>query len=126
MAAAPLAKRAVEEEAARALSGIGSAGGLISGRGLPPIGHHSDPKIRHSDVAKALLNSAFRAEIESIAYEANRHVVFLDVDLATKKTFSLAAKVTFQRQRNVQREIESYTAEPTKSVWQFVYDRFAR
>lgn len=124
MAAAPLAKRAVEEEATKALTGIGSTGHMhvVAGGVAPSLG---GGMIQHGDVAKALLNSAFRAELESIAYATNKQVNFLDVDLATKKSFSLAAKVTFQRQRNVQREIEAYATEP-KSVWQYVYDRFAR
>src|SRR5690606_32050285 len=104
MAAAPLAKHAVEEEATRALTGIGSTGHMHVARGVAPS--LGGGVIQHGDVAKALLNSTFRAELESIAYATNKQVNFLDVDLATKKSFSLAAKVTFQRQRNVQREIE--------------------
>lgn len=47
-----------------------------------------------------------RAEFESLLYQQNSHVPYLDVDLATKRSFSLAAKVTFQRQRNVRRALE--------------------
>lgn len=47
-----------------------------------------------------------RAEFESLLYQQNSRVHYLDVDLATKRSFSLAAKVTFQRQRNVRRALE--------------------
>lgn len=50
-----------------------------------------------------LMDDGKRKELESLLYEQHRAVHFLDTDLANKRSFSLAAKITFQRQRNVER-----------------------
>lgn len=47
-----------------------------------------------------------RKEIESLLYENNREVHSIDPDLAVKKSFSYMAKVTFQRQRNVEKDLQ--------------------
>lgn len=64
-----------------------------------------------ADNARALAMPLVRREIESLLYEQEQHVGRLDLDLATKRSFSLAAKVTFQRQRNVARRVELMTSE---------------
>lgn len=53
----------------------------------------------------ALQNPTIRAELEGLAYEEARHVAHIDHDLASKRSFSLAAKITFQRQRDVERHM---------------------
>lgn len=65
-----------------------------------------------------------RAEFESLLYQQNSHVPYLDVDLATKRSFSLAAKVTFQRQRNVHRALEHdwLSGSPWAKAHDFLYD----
>lgn len=56
---------------------------------------------------KAWQVPALRKEMESILYEENRYVQRIDPDLAAYRSFSLNAKITFQRQREVQRSLES-------------------
>ena len=53
--------------------------------------------------------------VRSILFEENKIVGAIDHDLASKRSFSLAAKVTFQRQRNVERRIEEMKTEYTGS-----------
>lgn len=49
---------------------------------------------------------AVRREMESIAYESERHVPYLDPDIAAFRSFSLNAKIVYQRQRNVERALQ--------------------
>lgn len=55
---------------------------------------------------RLLADEGARAEYTSAVFARNRNVSYIDLDLATKRSFSLAAKVTYQRQRNVERQIE--------------------
>lgn len=122
LGAAPLAGKAVADQA---LSGIATAGNMGDGGFGPAPNHLSqmlgaealyppqniapspfDLKQRNSLLKKALKIPALRGEIESLLYEENHAVGYLDHDLAQKRSFSLAAKVTFQRQRNVQRQLQ--------------------
>jgi hypothetical protein len=119
--AAPLAGKLAAEEAAKSLAGIGAQSlgqaGYASVSGLAPAAPPTSAQI-----ATWLADNVFRSEVESAAYANNRHVSYLDVDLASKKSFSLAAKVTFQRQRNVQREIDGLGKERV-SPWSLLYKR---
>lgn len=47
-----------------------------------------------------------RKFVESTIFDSERHVSSIDPDLACMKSFSLNAKIAFQRQRNVERHIE--------------------
>lgn len=108
----------------RELAGITSVG---AGGSAPQSGPYGAPasvseggmniprEVRERGMRWALKNPELRAELESLVYEDNRHVGWLDHDLASKRSFSLAAKVTFQRQRNVQRRIEQDVLE--SSPW---------
>jgi len=56
--------------------------------------------------AKVIGNTALRKELESIYFERERGVSSIDPDIAAYRSFSLNAKIAFQRQRNVQRQID--------------------
>lgn len=47
-----------------------------------------------------------RKFVESTVFESERHISSIDPDLACMRSFSLNAKIAFQRQRNVERQIE--------------------
>lgn len=124
MGASPLAAKAAAEEVTKSLVGIGIA--PTYPYGIPVSGMavgQSSAQMGKSEIAKMLMDAAFRSQVESASYRRNRHVSYLDLDLATKRSFSLAAKATFQRQRNVQREIEEYSVD-LKSPWEMFYDKF--
>lgn len=55
----------------------------------------------------ALDQPAQRAELESLLYEQYRNTHILDPDLAYNNVYSMAAKLAYQRQRNVKRDIDN-------------------
>lgn len=107
VAASPVAAKMAAEAAAANLAGLrlGGAGYL----GVPQA-------IAGGEITKgawrlAVANKDALKEIRSLLFERQRHVNSIDHDLAAKKSFSLAAKVAYQRERNVQRELEDMTNE---------------
>lgn len=64
-----------------------------------------------------------RQELEQLMLERNTRVSTLDPDLAVLKSVSLSAKICYQRQRNVQRDIVKYTSSPN---WMRVDQLFAK
>lgn len=113
-----LARKAIETATAE-LAGV-TTSGMVGGPAAPdqPYPGAIGAPCRAFDIRKALLRvlqtPELRGQYESLMFERRRHVGVLDLDLASKRSFSLAAKVTFQRQRNVAREIE---AEAEDSPW---------
>jgi hypothetical protein len=55
----------------------------------------------------ALGNPVHRAELESLLYEQYRNIHTLDPDIAYNNCYSMAAKIAYQRQRNVQRDLDN-------------------
>lgn len=120
-----LAGRKVAEETARKLIGvhIGSGTPLIQSLGntlkeegfAGPIAqsgtdHHRGivdwQRLRNKAVEAALADKQQRRELESILYRRYRNVYQLDPDLACNKSFSMAAKLAYQRQRLVENELD--------------------
>ena len=125
MGAAPLVAKTAAEEAAKSLAGIGLSSGVqlnpaMSQAGIPVGANYTHPSA--ANISQMLLDKAFRELVEEAAYQNNRHVSYIDHDLASKRSFSLAAKVTFQRQRNVAREVDGYAREHV-SPWQLFVKR---
>jgi hypothetical protein len=60
----------------------------------------------------ALAHPKMRALMMAAAYAKHRNIVSVDPDIEVYRSFSPMAKITFQRQRNVEREIEQITTEP--------------
>ncbi len=106
MAKAPavsaIASRALTDKATADLAGI-SLNGMTGYAGGIPAGEE-DPTTNQWQ--RVLANTIARREIESMLYEQERIICRIDPDLAAMRSFSLAAKVTFQRQRNVKRELD--------------------
>lgn len=133
--AAGFAGKLAAEDAAKQLSGLGStgfpqnAGGgwAVEGLGCAPNqpapislsqGSAISIDARRRIIQRVLRIPKLRGELESILYEDQRHVGYIDPDLAAKRSFSLAAKVTFQRQRNVERALQNqvYQDSPYQQV----------
>lgn len=121
---AGLAGKAAAEDAATRLAGLGTTGlaqnvgGGFAAEGLGCASNQVQPAslaqgsaisvdVRRKIIQRVLRLPNLRGELESILYEDQRHVGFIDPDLAAKRSFSLAAKVTFQRQRNVERALQN-------------------
>lgn len=96
---------------------IPSAGGQIGGAPMMPY-----PAAPSSiqDIAKRVLSTdAMRATLRSKLYrEDYRHINGLDPDIATKRSWSAMAKITFQRQRIVEnRERIFFEGESNAYSW---------
>lgn len=71
------------------------------------------PLMPHHQAARlAMQNPLMRDLITGQAYRNQRHVSQIDPDIDLHRSWSPMAKVTFQRQRNVERELENYCNEP--------------
>lgn len=112
--AAPLAGKAIVEEQAKRLSGIGGLG--FPGAATPDAGLNVvwgapgrvDTPVTAQAIAKALLDKSLRGEVESCFYHEYRTIGRLDPDLAANRSFSLAAKVVYQRQRHVATRLSEF------------------
>jgi hypothetical protein len=126
MAAAPVAARTVAESAAADLSRV-RVSGLVDGGAIASGGSFGGPVTNSPMVdpramlKRALLDPNKRAEIESMLFERNQAVGAIDSDLACYRSFSLNAKIAFQRQRNVQRALQEELGEATWQRWHELY-----
>lgn len=99
---APIAAKVAADKAVADLSGIAHGGsGLAFGNPT------ASAEITQDQFRLAFLNPLMRSAIESSLYEQEKWVGHIDVDLASYRSFSMAAKIAFQRQRNVQRRIKN-------------------
>jgi hypothetical protein len=107
IAASPLAGRAAAQQMAERLSGIPltAPGGMAEG-GVSPT---SAPDITHLQWRALLKLPEARAAIVSEIYKREHKVYRIDHDLGVKRSFSLAAKIAYQRERNVAHELELLT-----------------
>lgn len=76
--------------------------GLGSGDGPVPSSHG---ELSHLQWRALLKIPQAREAITSQLFERERRIVRIDHDLAVKRSFSLAAKIAFQRERNVAEEL---------------------
>lgn len=109
--ATPFAVRTAAEETARTISKIEVSGvgqdNSIGARGLPSTCLSStDPSA--DQWRTALRNLGLREQIESLIYENNRFVNRIDPDIAVLRSYSLNAKIAFQRQRNVALDLKNF------------------
>jgi hypothetical protein len=119
LAASPIAGRAMAQDAAAQLSkiGIGQAANVLNisaGQGIGTQGMLGGGKPKMPDYKKLLQSPLLRGEFESILFERERSVGSIDPDIACLRSFSLNAKIAFQRQRNVSREIHNLQ---TENIW---------
>lgn len=107
--AAPLAAKAMADSATANLAAVSLAPGqgTYGNAGVPS----SSNEATREEARIALMNPAIRAEVESMLFKQERRVSFIDPDIACHRSFSLNAKIAFQRQRNVAREIDQMKSE---------------
>lgn len=117
MAAAPIAGRAAAQELASQQIGINLANNIGQQAGLGRVNastglvSYGPPQLQIKD---ALNNPLTRHLYESMVFEQERRVHAVDPDIAVHRSTSLAAKIVYQRQRNVARHFEGIQGEP---VW---------
>lgn len=97
----------------------------VAGLGTTPYGSLSIAGGSNGDheskmIAQALKMPGLRSQIESLFYENNRCVSRIDPDIAVLRSFSLNAKIAFQRQRNVASDMEQ------RSGWDYPYRRIMK
>jgi hypothetical protein len=102
-----LAQKLADDNKAALLGGV-----RASGLGPPPTplegqGHYTQRQL-------ALQLPWVRDELRSLFYERHHTISYLDPDLAVLKSVSLSAKICYQRQRNVEREINEFVTVP---IW---------
>lgn len=83
--------------------GVDLGGPIPTARGMPAEAPPPTYNGRWQEVIRSSLVA--RAEYESLLYERFRTIGYIDPDLAVYRSFSLAAKICFQRQREVQRAL---------------------
>lgn len=110
----------------RKISSEASAAGLakLNTSGLQyesPVPDTQEPNFPQRQLAIQL--PWVRQELEQLFLERNARVSSLDPDLAVLKSVSLSAKICYQRQRNVQRDIVKYTSSPN---WMRIDELFAK
>lgn len=126
LGASPIVAREAAEEAAKTLSGVTRGGMGIPGMDVRDMMRENIPQevgqslgiggpaqgdwrvvreMRDKIVLNALRAKESRRELEIILYENHRTVHGLDHDIAANRSWSLAAKLVYQRQRNVERDI---------------------
>lgn len=89
-AAPPMASRGL-------MQGMQDVGQAPTNPALPMV----TQEMRRTIFKAALGIKDVNAEYDSLLYTRNRMVLYLDPDLAANKSYSLAAKIVYQRQRNV-------------------------
>jgi len=95
------ARKATEEQVAK-LARMHMDG--LGGGAQDPTAASEDPT--PDQWTRAFSTALFKDTARSMLYEMEHTIWALDVDLASKRSFSMAAKLTFQRQRNVERRLE--------------------
>lgn len=102
-----IAGKQLRDEAAAKLANL-SIGG--AGSSYPAsLGNPAEATIQQK--SWALKIPTVRAQLESLLFEDVRVIYGIDHDLASKRSFSLAAKVTYQRQRIVAQKIREMESE---------------
>lgn len=113
------ARAAIEQEAA-GLVRVGMLGGAVPASSGPPDYPQAAEEPTPDQIRHALLSPFVRRQVESILYEEQRHVGTIDPDIAVLRSFSLSAKIAFQRQRNVGHRLAMISEGPTRWSWRRV------
>ena len=105
-ALSPLAAKKAAEATAAEMSGTITAGhGKWYGSGADPEPNTTASPSK-TDWRRMLGDAVHRREVESVLFEDERKVGFIDPDIACARSYSLNAKIAYQRQRNVERRLQ--------------------
>lgn len=124
LALSPMAAKAVVEEGAAKLSGtrLGLSG--YSG-GMEPESVSPSGEIQKETWSLVRGDAKALSELKSLFFERERTIGLVDHDLASKRSFSLAAKIAYQRERNVHRSIAELGADYHWSKLEKIGKRFS-
>lgn len=92
----------------RGALGTGESSGIAQGPSNPA--NYIKPDRLTEKAARGILRLAMKdpdvkRQLNSLMMQTHRNVMWLDVDLASNRSMSLAAKICYQRQRNVERDL---------------------
>jgi hypothetical protein len=125
---APLAARMEAQKAAARIASVTLPGLSGNNGGGIPATDKPGGYISPENKKLALTFPTVKKELESILYQAHSQIYRIDHDLAIKKSFSLSAKITFQRQRNVEASMEEHFVGPSwarlDNFWAQIAKRF--
>lgn len=109
LGAAPLAAKAAADDAVAKMAGVNTTGFASVYTQIPPSASGASMQGRTpASYARLLKDPKTRAELEHLFWREQSHVSLIDADIAVHRSFSLNAKIYYQRQRNVQRRIKDY------------------
>jgi len=118
--AAPLAAKAMAESALASLSGVSLTG--YSG-GAAPLGmtgavsaSGGTAESWQARILRFLANNQLPDWVDDHLRHNNRHVDYLDPDIASKKSWSFNVKVATQRERNIARAKHEIMDGPRRSL----------
>lgn len=115
-----IAGKMMAEQAAGQMAGISLTGGVVGPSGAPSSTWVNENDPTTSQRQLALRIPGVRAQIESLLYEQERRIGFIDPDIAVMRSFSLNAKIVYQRQRMVARELSLLQEGEWLSPWRRV------
>lgn len=118
----PIAAKAAAEKELSDLTGVHT--GLKGQQQLSVMPQDGDNFIPSNKDYKLVAN-IFRKQLSAHLYQSElKNVHKLDPDIANKKSFSLAAKITYQRQRNVENYINDLAIWGNSSAWHTKFPAF--
>jgi hypothetical protein len=106
--AAPAAAREIGRNALNGPLGYGAGSQLGATQAGIECGQPAAP---WEQARRAFADKDTLAAVRAMLFEQHKVVTVLDTDLAVNRSFSLSAKIAFQRQRNVDAELKRMTAE---------------
>lgn len=108
IAGAPFAGKAIAETAVGGVLGIPPPSqGYVDSAGQCAANRISEPLVERSAALRTVLaDKQAMSEIRDEMFREHRVVLSIDPDIMAMRSWSPMAKVTFQRQRNVERAIE--------------------
>ena len=109
-AAAPVAARAAIEQEALSLTAFGKAGAPLASSMSDnmPAGSWVGPQPQYDRAADYVKLFGMPKHVEKSVRERSNYVQWLDHDIASKRSWSLAYKVLVQRERNYASYMDSY------------------
>lgn len=86
-----------------------------------------EPRMPRWQAARAVLGDPeARAQATAFFYERHRVVTYIDPDIEIMRSWSPMAKIAFPRQRNVERDLASMTAEPMERIYEKLHEKIGK
>lgn len=108
-ASAPLAAKAVAEAEVSSLIGSYRTGLAVAGGIAPSIGYPSSEGPSSVPVYNYVKAFGVPDFVEELVRQRSKNIYAFDPDIAIKKSWSMAAKIHEQRQRNYKRQLDQHS-----------------